>query len=409
MTKTVSFKTQSLYYAVGMFFYLGCQWLTSVLITRMSLAAGGILTLAIAVTNPFSAIALYSMRAYQVSDIDDRFSSGVYIASRLLTMGLAVILCTAYALWNRYDPLMFTCVLLYMGLRLCEAMADVFQGISHKGGRLDIVGRSFILRGILSTGGFFAVWAATQDMALSMLAMAGLSLAGVLLYDLPQSSRLASIRPVFDWQALWQLGLACLPLTINTFLISHTGALPSTTLEAYADKASIGIYGALSMPCTIIQMAGSFIFNPMIPRFAEMIKNRRKEPLQRQFLMSIGIILGLTLLCSLAAWLLGPWALTLVFNAEVASYAPLLPQLIMVSGLITLTWFFALFLIIVRSYSGLLITNAATLACTWVLCRHMIPAGGVASVPLAMGLGITCRAVLYAVFLFRSYRKTFHT
>lgn len=407
MTQSVSFKKQSLYYAVGMVFYLACQWLTTVLVTRMDLVQGGILTLAIAMTNPFSAIALFSMRAYQVSDIDGKFSNGIYIASRLISMLFSGFLCFVYALHNRHDPFTIGCILLYMGLRLCEAWVDVYQGIEHKAGRLDIVGRSFLLRGFLSTGGFFLVFAITRNLLWGLIAMVVLSLVSISFYDVIQCHRLGPIRPQFDKKLLLKLFVACLPLTLNSFLISHTSALPSLALEAHASAAIVGIYGALNAPCIIVQTAGSFIFNPLIPQFALKIKNRQKQALLKQFFVSVAVITAISLICGLGSWILGPWGLNLLFGSEVADYAGLLPSMVLVSGFITLTWFFALLLIIQRCYHGLLITNVLSTAVTWIACDMLIPQGGIAYAPGALAIGILVRAVLYVFFLWRGYVKLF--
>lgn len=407
MTTRANPKSHSFYYAVGMVFYLVCQWLTTVIVTRMDLTSGGILTLAIAVTNPFSAIALFTMRAYQVSDIDNRFSSRTYVTARLLTMLFSLALCVSFTLMNGYTGVSRACILLYMGLRLCEALVDVFQGIEQKTGHLDMVGRSFIARGLASTIGFFSVFVATHYLPLALLAMAACSLVVVVVYDIRICRRFVAIKPQFDWRALGQLALACLPLTINSFLVSRIGTLPSTTLEAAASHEIVGIYGALNAPCIIVQTAGSFIFNPLIPHFAEKIKNRQKQSLLRQFFKSILIILSITLVCTIGSWLLGEWGLTLLFGKDVAAYAFLLPQMVLVSGFITLTWFCALQLTILRYYAGLLITNFFTLIVTSLACQYLITQGGLVYAPASLAVGIAFQAALYGYFLWRKYHQIF--
>lgn len=201
--------------------------------------------------------------------------------------------------------------------------------------------------------------------------------------------------------------MACLPLTLNSFLISHTSALPSLALEAHASAAIVGIYGALNAPCIIVQTAGSFIFNPLIPQFALKIKNRQKQALLKQFFVSVAVITAISLICGLGSWILGPWGLNLLFGSEVADYAGLLPSMVLVSGFITLTWFFALLLIIQRCYHGLLITNVLSTAVTWIACDMLIPQGGIAYAPGALAIGILVRAVLYVFFLWRGYVKLF--
>ena len=100
-------------YSTGMIFYLGCQWLSIILVSNLSGNTGaGIYNLAISVSNPFSAIALYGIRPYQVSDINDRFSSRIYVSSRVVTAGLAFLLCGGRVVLGGYTGETAVCILL---------------------------------------------------------------------------------------------------------------------------------------------------------------------------------------------------------------------------------------------------------------------------------------------------------
>ena len=95
----LSIKQNMLWNSVGSLTYSGCQWLVTVLVVRLapSLDAAGTLALAMAVSNIFSPIALYKVRAYQVSDVHERTSSGEYVGFRFVTIGLAFALVMLYA------------------------------------------------------------------------------------------------------------------------------------------------------------------------------------------------------------------------------------------------------------------------------------------------------------------------
>ena len=59
----MSNRNKLLIYSTGMVFYLACQWLTIILVSNLSGNTGaGIYNLAISISNPFSAIALYGIR-----------------------------------------------------------------------------------------------------------------------------------------------------------------------------------------------------------------------------------------------------------------------------------------------------------------------------------------------------------
>lgn len=398
---------QTMCYSIGMVIYLGCQWLTNLLITRMDLSAGGLLSLAIAVTNPFSAITLYSMKAYQVSDIENRFPSGVYVASRLITMAAGVIFCIIAAPLAGYSGQTLTAIIMYMVLRLIEALVDVFQAIQQKGGRLDIVGRSFVMRGVLSTAAFFVTIFFSSNLALAILSMALISLGVVLLYDLPRAGALAPVRPVFDWSSLRGLLIACSALTLNTFLVSKIASLPGTTLESAWGGTVMGIYGALATPCVIVQTSGSFLFNPLIPDFSRNIQARQKKAVYRSIWRGAGLIILISLTAVLLGMILGEWAIELVFGSKVAAHTPVMLTMLAASGLTTLTWFMALILTVMRHYRGLITSNLLALGVAYAACRLLIPSGGLQAAPWALIIALLIQGMSYAFQLARECRRRF--
>ena len=75
--KKMSIKTSILWNTWGSLVYLGCQWLLSVLVIRISgFENSGILTLAMSITNMFYSIAVYGMRTFQVADTENEYSQG---------------------------------------------------------------------------------------------------------------------------------------------------------------------------------------------------------------------------------------------------------------------------------------------------------------------------------------------
>ena len=95
----LSLKRNALYNSIGSLTYLLCQWLVNVLVVRLgSYADGGMLTLAISVTNVFFVVATFSLRVYQASDVTGRFSASRYLSTRVMTSLLGLSLCVLFTL-----------------------------------------------------------------------------------------------------------------------------------------------------------------------------------------------------------------------------------------------------------------------------------------------------------------------
>ena len=93
MSRELSDKQNILYNAAGSLIYLGCQWLLTVLVVRLSdgLEYAGNLALAMSIANIFVPFAQYRMRTIQVSDVSHSFSAGDYLGFRFLTVIAALI------------------------------------------------------------------------------------------------------------------------------------------------------------------------------------------------------------------------------------------------------------------------------------------------------------------------------
>ena len=70
-----------------------------------------------------------------------------------------------------------------MMIRVAEAIVDVLHGINQKYMRYDLIGKSYIIRGILTVGSFCAGLAFTGNLMVTLMIMAGLNLLTAFVYD----------------------------------------------------------------------------------------------------------------------------------------------------------------------------------------------------------------------------------
>ncbi|MDO4287872.1 MAG: hypothetical protein Q4C55_01675, partial [Eubacterium sp.] len=113
--KRLSVKENMIWNSIGSFLYLFGQWLLTIVIVHLSgYGDAGILSLAMSLTNMFYCIAIYGIRNYQVSDINEKYSSDIYVTTRLLTSILAFLVCIAFVWMSGYQETTFIAIILYM-------------------------------------------------------------------------------------------------------------------------------------------------------------------------------------------------------------------------------------------------------------------------------------------------------
>lgn len=146
-SKKLTIRQSILWNTCGSLSYLGVQWLLTVLTTRLlGYEEAGILSLAMSVTNVFYAISIYGIKNFQVSDTEDKYSSAAYLSSRLVTGFGSLCLCVLFLAVGGYRMYQSVCIFHYMCFKLSESFFDVCTGFYQKNWRMDLMGKSMVMR-----------------------------------------------------------------------------------------------------------------------------------------------------------------------------------------------------------------------------------------------------------------------
>lgn len=361
--KKLSIQASILWNTIGSSIYMVTQWLVTILVVRLAgVTAAGDLALAMSVNNIFYSIAMFGIRNYQVSDVKNKYQNGTYIASRLVSCGGAFILCTLYCLLVGYSREQNACILAYCLFKMSEALYDVYAGVCQKLWRMDYIGKSWLLRGILTFISFCGILYVSSNLLLAILSMAVVSFIIILVYDVPKTKQIADIRIKWNKNECCQMMKECFPLLCYLILSTAVPTVPRLLLERMRGSYELGIYGSVAAPTVIVQMGASYIFNPFMTLFAEQYEMRKREEFWRTLKKCmLGIaVLSVAALCG--GKLLGRWGLNFLYGEEVAEHVVLLLPLICCTILTAVGWLLCGLLTVVRNFKGLIFGNMAALA-----------------------------------------------
>lgn len=358
----LSIKSNMLWNSVGNVVYLFSQWLLTYFVVRiLGYEEAGVFSLAITIGGSLVSVALYSIRNYQVSDIQERFSDRTYMVSRVLTSALSLVVCVVFVLANNYEIMTALCVIVYMMFKISEALSDVYQGMLQKRMRLDYVGRSFILKGISEAIVFFVLLTLSRNL---LLAVAGLCVASFIVVGLYDRRRATSLTPSVSSRSSYSqikalLG-TCLPLALFGLLFNTMGQAPRYFLEAELGAAALGVYASVAMPVVIVQVSASFIFAPLTTPLAFYLRADDIEKF-RGLIKKVLLVLAALSVVSVAAFLLlGNWLLVLLFGHSIDEYQFLLMPLVACSILVALSWFLSTILVVIRKLRALLAVSVVS-------------------------------------------------
>lgn len=406
--KRLNLRDTMLWNSTGLIYYLGCQWIISVLVTRLAgYHAAGSFSLAMACTGTFFALAQFGVRQFQVSDINGEYSSGTYIVARIFTCAAAGMLCFGYVFLYGYGKQQAICILLYMLFKITEAIIDVLQGIQQTIWRLDLAGISCFARGTLSVVTFFILLKQGFNLNVAILSMSAVSFLVILGWDIPQTKRLEYIKLQWRFADVVCLLKACVALLAYTLSISILTYIPRQMAAQIIGTEQLGIYATVATPVLIVQVCASFVFNPLVPLFAENYQKGNRKAFQSLFVRCILSIAGLLVVALGGSALFGAWGLNLLFGNVAARHAYLLPAIVVTTVLVALSGFLAYILIAIRLTKPLYLCAISSILVVLFMANWFIEKTMLQGISYAIITGLLVQCGVLIPFVWSKVNKRF--
>jgi len=334
----------------------------------------GQLALAISITNFFFCVAIYNARVFQTSDVKEEYGNGVYIAARIITCVLSIILCAIFLLFVGYVNITRNIILFYMLFRIVEAFVDVYHGISQKYWRMDYIGISFAIRGILSLVAFLILgW--LYGLASAIIGMTIVTVLVVIFYDYPKTKALANIKLHFD-NSVFLLLKRCFPLMLTMLIGITITSYSRYSIERMLGVEALGVYSVAVSPALIVQAIAAFVTTPLINVFADIVNEAKTKKFVKILGMYCFFATCIILAVFAGTFVLGEWGLVLLFGESIRPYAYLLRDAVIVSGLASFMWFMNMIFSIIRDIRGIFYANIiGVLLCVLTINRFLINYG----------------------------------
>lgn len=393
--KTLSIRANMIWNAAGSLVYMAAQWLTTILVVRLSAGydAAGLLALGMAVSNIFSPIGYYKVRAFQVSDLEEEFTFRQYLGFRIITVGLAIVVMFVYCFLTCPAGTWIT-VILYGFFSLGPVFVDVLHGEEQRESRMDIIGISFILRGILLLVSFIIGMAFFNSLNIALILMTVTTYLEIALFDGIAFLKVTGkpLKPAFESRAIKSLLIQCLPLVIASFFCWAVPAIPRQTLNDVMGEWFLGIYSSVAAPVLIVQMCAQYIYAPLLTHFAALLQAHDKRGFLRLVLQVTLAIFALALAFGVLFALAGEPLLVLIFGQSIAPYTYLIIPLVLCAVMTAYVWFLGDVLITMRknamNLAGYAISFVAILATMYPMINTFGMNGASFAIMVAYGATI---------------------
>ncbi|MCI7768243.1 MAG: oligosaccharide flippase family protein [Oscillospiraceae bacterium] len=350
-----SMRKNFIWNAFGNIVYLGLQWVITVFVTRFcGFDNAGVLSLAMSISATFQTIALFGIRSFQVSDIHEEYCDSCYLGLRHITCAVAAVICLGFSLINGYNFAQISAIILFMLFRIAESYSDVLHGMAQKRERLDIAGKSFLIKGLAVFIAFVLSWFITGSFMLSLTMMAAASCISVLAFDIPCIRRISDVKLSYPIKDCLVLGKETVVLCVYMFLNSSVSTIPKFFLEKLCDEVSLGIYSSIFAPALLVQAAAGYIYSPFATSFAAYYSEKKHHEFIRLMLRILAVIGAVTLSVLLFCMKFGDFFLCILFGETILEYTYLLPLIILCILAASYMAFLGMLEIIIRDIRSLI-------------------------------------------------------
>jgi O-antigen/teichoic acid export membrane protein len=405
MSEGLSLKQNIAWNSAGSMIRLGCNYLITIAVVRLSSGfdAAGTLSLAMSVSNLVSPFADFRLRTVQVTDVRNEHSAGEYVALRLMTSVLAFAVGLIYSVATCTTDAI-PAIVAYLVSSLAANMIEGMHAIDQRHLRMDYIGRSYMLQGISNLVLFSAMLWLTDSLVIACISMAAATLAIFFIYDLPRASRFELIRPSIEFHAAMKtLGILS-PLVIAQVCSSAVLTVPKQYLAASVSTAALGIYSSVASPAAIVQMGASYIYNPLLGEFAQRFKDNRKSALGLFKKTVLGIV-GVALAAAVLMLVFGRWILALLYGSEIVEYSYLMEAAVLCTFITAFAWFMNDLLLSLRDYKASFLGNAAATIASLVITIPMVNSFGMNGVSFVGVVSYAVAVAVLSIFFARDYKK----
>lgn len=355
-----------------------------IVITRTNnLVDAGILSLAFAVGNLMGNIGRWGISGFQVSDIKNEFSFSSYFSAHIISAIIMILASGGYLLRGFYLGYSIDKIIAIGMICLIytvETVENVFGTLYQRKGRLYVGSIVFIVRWGLVLATFSLLLVVFHNLVLA-------SVISAILNVVVEIICIAKTFPTFDEkielrvnQDAIKILKKCFPLFLVSFLLYYVTSAPKYSIDRFYSDDVQACYGFVAMPVFVIELLNTFLYNPILVDIANEWEEKKYKEFRRRIGKQCIMILGISAICLLGAYILGVPVLSFIFGVDLTDYKSILMILLVAGTFLAFAGFFNLILTIMRKqnclmYIYIVVAILAVLFCDIVVKNYGIVGG----------------------------------
>ncbi len=293
-----------------------------VIVTRINgIQDAGIFSIAWATAYILYTIGLYSGRLCQVTDTENKIKDKDYIASRIITSVIMIILAILFVIIKQYTAYKSSIFLLLCCYKATEAMSEILYGIMQKNEFLYKVGQSLTIKSIGGLLLFLSIDAITHNLILACSSMILLNILVMYFFDFQRNCRnLIDFGTKVNRTHVHQIFKSEFFVFANSLIGIYVLNASKYAIDNYLTEDIQAIFGYIMMPATIINLFTQLIFMPYLTKLKEFYEQKKIKELKKIAFQIKMAVIGFGILATTLGFLIGPEVLSFIYGENLMAY-----------------------------------------------------------------------------------------
>jgi O-antigen/teichoic acid export membrane protein len=420
--RTRTLRTNFVWNAVGSGVFAMSQWGILIIFAKLGSATlVGQLVYGLALAAPLFVVAGLQLRSIQATDPESRHSVGQYLGLRAVTTLAALLVASAIAAVMWVIGSQLALIVLFWALsKAVDAGSDALYGLFQQSERMDYVGISLTLRGILAVASVAVLFRASRSAPLALAGLVITWVAAFILFDVPMARNLLShrkpsafnagrvaetLRLVLDRRQLMPLCLEAAPLGIVAFLLTIQAQVPRYVVVGLLHTRALGLFAAAAY----LTFVGAILVNslgaPACVRLAQYHVTGSRSGFRRLMtkLILVAAVLGVAGI--LIAAFAGGRILTLLYTHEYSGMAGVLTILCAASALSFIASFLGYGMTALRRFNIQVPIFVAVALITLISCYFLTRSYGLMGAAVGILIGNLAQLIMSAAVVWRTSQQ----
>lgn len=280
----------------------------------------GMFSISFATATILNSIGDFGIRIYQVTDTNRKYKFEDYLLARIVVVISMVIIGIIFVNFSGYTlEKLWICISL-IAFKVIDNLSETYQGEFQLRDRLDLGGKSMVIRVLSSLVMFFIADMITKNVIISCVALVATNLILFLIWDVRILSKLQKIEIKLNKSHIKEILAECFPLAISTCLSLYIINATKYAIDNFGDYTMQTYFNVIYMPTFVINLVSAFVIKPFLKPFGDLWNNREYFKFIKSIICIILILAVATVCIDIACALFGVPLLSFIYGIAIAPF-----------------------------------------------------------------------------------------